>query len=259
MAINHLINTILIKGGYKHIMDSSIYGGGTSETQAQEQTPLNHINHPENEQEEVLENSNNITLPPLPPGQPTNGGEAGIKKEDDLENSLQQIAMLEDILFSYKDLIKNISNSKEKILRLRENSKRLADKKHDLDTEIQQITPVENNSAEETTGYDQDMSQLKQGISVQKESVKAKSCTTVIANVKHIQEHIVTNSEKAESYLEPLSLSCNLLRTHVKYTRSLEYTLKELQTQQELRNQYEESNAIIEMLAVHLGLKMDSE
>lgn len=252
MIINNWINTILLKGGNKYMTEPNIYGGGTAESRsAMDDQEIN-----SNDEETAVDTENSMVISQLPED---GRDEDSSREEENITPSLEKIAMLEDILSSYKNLINDVSDSKEKIIRLRETSKQLVDEKEKLKIEIENITPTDPNIKENEDSHTRDEEQLEQGISDEKKAIKAKSCVTVIENVKHIQENIATNSEKAESYLEPLSLSCKLLKTQVKYTRSLEHTLKEIKRQRELRLQYEESNEAIDMLALSLGIKEETK
>lgn len=168
------------------------------------------------------------------------------------------IKHLESVISHYKKLDQKVHNNKNKITDLQKNTIRIRKNKKKIEGKISEnnedigIEIAENSQSNVIVD-----SNLIKEIVDNKYMIKNKTCHTIKQQVEKIQSHITTNTKKSASYIEPLYLSCKLLKTHVLYTQSLESTVEAFNIQRELELQQDDANELIKMLVEHFNAIKD--
>jgi reverse gyrase len=174
--------------------------------------------------------------------------EISVDKENfSIETTTQQ---LEAVINNYKELNKKIHINKNKITDLQKNTIRIKENKQRIENKIN------NNESGEVTSPMRNTigsSNLMKEIVDNKYLIKNKTCHAIKKHVEKIQNHITSDTKKSAGYIEPLYLSCKLLKTHVLYTQSLESTVEAFDIQRELELQQDDANELVTLLVDHFN------
>lgn len=168
-------------------------------------------------------------------------------KDFSIETTVQQ---LEAVINNYKVLNKKIHINKNKIMDLQKNTIRIKENKQRIENKINKS---ERDDVVRPVGNTMGSSNLMKEIVDNKYLIKNKTCYAIKKHVEKIQSHITNDTKKSVSYIEPLYLSCKLLKTHVLYTQSLESTVEAFDIQRELELQQDDANELITLLADHFN------
>lgn len=166
-----------------------------------------------------------------------------------IENTVQH---LESVINNYKILNRKIHANKNKIAELQKTTISIRENKQAIEDQVQQNE--NDHSDTENTAKDTNSitdSNLIKKITDNKYFIKNKTCNNIKKNVEKIQNTIASDTKKSASYIEPLYLSCKLLKTHISYTQSLENTVAAFDIQRELELQQDDANELIKMLVDH--------
>jgi len=169
------------------------------------------------------------------------------KKDFSIETTVQQ---LEAVINNYKVLNKKIYINKNKIMDLQKNTIKIKENKQRIEDKINKS---ERDDVVRPVGNTMGSSNLMKEIVDNKYLIKNKTCYAIKKHVEKIQSHITNDTKKSVSYIEPLYLSCKLLKTHVLYTQSLENTVEAFDIQRELELQQDDANELITLLADHFN------
>ncbi len=169
------------------------------------------------------------------------------KKDFSIETTVQQ---LEVIINNYKVLNKKININKNKITGLQKNTIEIKENKQRIESKINNN---EHDDVVSSVGNAMGSSNLMKEIVDNKYLIKNKTCHTIKKYVEKIQNHITSDTKKSAGYIEPLYLSCKLLKTHVLYTQSLESTVEAFDIQRELELQQDDANELITLLVDHFN------
>jgi len=169
------------------------------------------------------------------------------KKDFSIETTIQQ---LEAVINNYKVLNKKIHVNKNKITDLQKNTIRIKENKQRVE---EKINNNERDTVVSSMNNAMGSSNLMKEIVDNKYLIKNKTCHAIKKHVEKIQNHITSDTKKSMSYIEPLYLSCKLLKTHVLYTQSLENTVEAFDIQRELELQQDDANELITLLVDHFN------
>lgn len=164
-----------------------------------------------------------------------------------IETTTQQ---LEAVINNYKELNKKIHINKNRITDLQKNTIRIKENKQRIEN---RINNSEYDDVSSSVGSAMGSSNLMKEIVDNKYLIKNKTCHAIKKHVEKIQNHITSDTKKSAGYIEPLYLSCKLLKTHVLYTQSLESTVEAFDIQRELELQQDDANELITLLVDHFN------
>jgi hypothetical protein len=169
------------------------------------------------------------------------------KNDFSIETTVQQ---LEVIINNYRVLNQKIHINKNKITDLQRSTIRIKENKQRIENKINEN---ENDDVVSSVGEAMGSSNLMKEIVDNKYLIKNKTCYAIKKHVEKIQNHITSDTKKSAGYIEPLYLSCKLLKTHVLYTQSLESTVEAFDIQRELELQQDDANELITLLVDHFN------
>lgn len=190
-------------------------------------------------------NDNNLKEPKTPKTMVNVNDQADLS----IENTIHH---LESVIANYKILNQKIHANKNKIAELQKTTIKIRENKQKIEHKVQK-NENDKNDAENIPNEEKSItdSNIVKQITDNKYFIKNKTCNNIKKNVEKIQNNIASDTKKSASYIEPLYLSCKLLKTHISYTQSLENTVAAFDIQRELELQQDDANELIKMLVDH--------
>ncbi|WP_020560902.1 hypothetical protein [Thiofilum flexile] len=161
------------------------------------------------------------------------------------------VSVLQKVINAYNQLEQDIASNKVELESVHSKLLTVKEKKQALEVRLHEITPqgfpapLQNTNNKETV---LELDSLYQDVKESKMNTQNRSCDTVIEYTKSIRKHIVSDSQKAEEFLRPLSLSCEILKTNIQHVRTLEQVVELMEIKKSLTTKRNEVHKTISLL-----------
>lgn len=162
------------------------------------------------------------------------------------------VNLLQRVINAYTQLEQSIAANKVELDEASARLQAVKEKKHALEAKLHEITPPGLPAPLQTLGTAKDsvmeLDALHNEVKESKINTQNRSCDTVIEYAKNIRKHIVGDSAKAEEFLKPLNLSCEILKTNIQHVRTLEQVVELMEAKKSLTHKRNEIHKTINML-----------
>ena len=162
------------------------------------------------------------------------------------------VNVLQKVITAYHHLEQSMATNKGELEEAYGKLQTVKEKKQALEAKLHEITPpglpaplqALNGTKEPILELDS----LYQEVKESKINTQNRSCDTVIEYAKSIRKHIVGDSLKAEEFLRPLTLSCEILKTNIQHVRTLEQVVELMEVKKNLTHKRSEVHKTISLL-----------
>lgn len=162
------------------------------------------------------------------------------------------VNILQRVISAYTQLEQSIAANKAELDEVSLKLQSVKEKKQALESKLHEITPPGlpaplqslNSNKESVMELDALHGEVKES----KINTQNRSCDTVIEYAKSIRKHIVSDSAKAEEFLRPLNLSCEILKTNIQHVRTLEQVVELMEIKKNLSSKRNEVHKTISLL-----------
>lgn len=162
------------------------------------------------------------------------------------------VNVLQKVINAYNLLEQQMATNKAELEDAYSKLQTVKEKKLALEAKLHEITPPGLPAPLQSLNGNKEsileLDSLYQEVKESKINTQNRSCDTVIEYAKSIRKHIVGDSSKAEEFLRPLTLSCEILKTNIQHVRTLEQVVELMEIKKNLTHKRNEVHKTISLL-----------
>lgn len=162
------------------------------------------------------------------------------------------VNVLQKVINAYNLLEQQMATNKTELEEAYSKLQTVKEKKLALEAKLHEITPPGLPAPLQSLNGNKEsileLDSLYQEVKESKINTQNRSCDTVIEYAKSIRKHIVGDSSKAEEFLRPLTLSCEILKTNIQHVRTLEQVVELMEVKKNLTHKRNEVHKTISLL-----------